>query len=122
MLNGSTLQILKGTLCHLVVALSGRMTLSGLFIPLKPIFHCDAKPFTLGTGVGLDPQHHNFALPIPTCWYLKTRKFALPPTPNPNASQWNIGCIGSLGLLLISFALGPNIYRSTTVLRIDSGG
>ena len=29
----------------------------------KPIFHCDAKPFTLGT----------FALPnanIPTCWYL----------------------------------------------------
>ena len=27
---------------------------------LKPIFHCDAKPFTLGPGVGLDPQRHNF--------------------------------------------------------------
>ena len=23
---------------------------------LKPIFHCDAKPFALGPGVGLDPQ------------------------------------------------------------------
>ena len=72
---------------------------------IKPIFHCDAKPFALGIGVGLDPQRHNFALLIPTCWYLKTQKFALPPTPNlkfalppmrnPNASQWNIGCIGS---------------------------
>ena len=39
------------------------------------------------------------------CWYLKTLKLALPPTRNlkfafhptrhPNASQWNIGCVGS---------------------------
>ena len=28
---------------------------------LKPIFHCDTKPFALGTGVGLDPQCHNLA-------------------------------------------------------------
>ena len=28
---------------------------------LKPIFHCDAKPFALGTGVGLDPRRHPFA-------------------------------------------------------------
>ena len=72
---------------------------------LKPIFHCDAKPFALGPGIGLDTQRLNFALPIPTCWYLKMLKFALPPTPtvkfalspmrNPNASQWNIGCVGS---------------------------
>ena len=34
---------------------------------LKPIFHCDAKPLVLGPGVGLDSQHQNFALPIPTC-------------------------------------------------------
>ena len=71
----------------------------------KPIFHCDAKPFMLGPGVGLDPQHHNFALGIPTCWFLKTLKFAfaptqtlkfaLPPTPTPNASRWNIGGVGS---------------------------
>ena len=45
---------------------------------LKPIFHCDAKPFALGTGVGLDPQCHNFALPIPTCWYLKTQNLRYP--------------------------------------------
>ena len=83
---------------------------------VKPIFHCDTKPFALGHGVGLDTHRHNFALPIiPTCWYLKTLKFAFPPTPNlkfafsptpnlefalppmrtPNVSQWNIGCIGS---------------------------
>ena len=65
---------------------------------MKPIFHCDAKPFALGPG-------HNFALPIPTCWYLKMLKFALPstlmlkfalpPMPTPNASQLNIGCVGS---------------------------
>ena len=67
---------------------------------LKPIFHYDAKPFefTSGTGVG----GTGFALPIPTCWYLKTLifplirniKFALPPMPTPNTSQWNIGCVG----------------------------
>ena len=44
-------------------------------------------------------------------------KFALAPTPTPDASQWNIGCVGSLALglcvghvhfiffVLISFAL-----------------
>ena len=66
-----------------------------------------SKPFALGTGVGLDPQRHNFCVTytlIPTCWYLRTLKFALPPTQilkcalpqtrNPNASQWNIGCVG----------------------------
>ena len=31
-----------------------------------------------------------FALPP-----MPTPKFALPPTRNPNASQWNIGCVGS---------------------------
>ena len=40
-----------------------------------------------------------------SCWYLKTRKFTLPstpnlkfalaPMPNPNISQWNTGCVGS---------------------------
>ena len=61
----------------------------------KPIFHCDAKPFTSGPGVGSDPQHHNFALEIPICWYLKTLKLVLPPTPTPNASRWIIGGVGS---------------------------
>ena len=49
----------------------------------------------LGPGVGSDPKHHNFVLVIPTCWYLKTLKFALPPTQNPHTSQWNIGCVWS---------------------------
>ena len=88
-------------------------------IGLLHIFHWEAKPFTLGPGIGLEPQSHNFTLGIPTCWYLKTRKFALsptrnikfvlPPTHNPNTSQWNIGCVGSptqnFHFELISFAL-----------------
>ena len=55
-----------------------------------------------------------FALAIQTCWYLKAQKIALPPmqnikivlppTQNPNASQWNIGCVGSQTKI---FALGP---------------
>ena len=49
---------------------------------IKPIFHCDAKQFALGPGIGLDTQRHNFALPISTSWYLKTLKFAFPRMPN----------------------------------------
>ena len=84
--------------------------------------------FRVGALHWTRPQHNNFALGIPTCWYLKTRKFALPltpnlkfafpPRPNPNASQWNIGCVGFqtqishvghvhfIFCVLISFALG----------------
>ena len=43
----------------------------------------------------LRPPTQNFALGIPTCWYLKTLKFELPPMWTPNASQWNIGCVGN---------------------------
>ena len=79
---------------------------------LKPIFHCDVTQFALGPGVGLNPQRHNFALRIPTCWYLKTLKFASPPVRNIkfafppmqtlNANEWNIGYVGS-----ILFVFGP---------------
>ena len=31
---------------------------------------------------------------IPTCWYI----LALPPEPTPDASQWNIGGVGSSGI------------------------
>ena len=84
-----------------------------------------------GIGVGQCPRRQNFALEIPTCWYIlalpnakicvtptPNLNFALPPTPAPDASQWNIGGIGSLALglcvghvhfiffVLISFASG----------------
>ena len=82
------------------------------------------KKVVLGPGVGLAPQRHYFALGIPTCWYLKmlvvseNAKICVSPDAKPNASQWNIGCVGSLALglcighvpfiffVLISFALG----------------
>ena len=48
--------------------------------------------------------------------YAKPKICALPPTPNANASQWNIGCVGSqtqnfrvghfIFFVLISFAFG----------------
>ena len=47
------------------------------------------------------PQRQNFALEIPTCWYIlalpltPNLKFALSTTPTPDASQWNIGGVGS---------------------------
>ena len=84
---------------------------------LKPIFHCDAKTLAWVLALAWTPNA-NFALGIPTGWYLKTLKFALLLTRNPNGSQWNIGCVGSPGIgprvghvhfmffVLISFALG----------------
>ena len=86
-----------------------------MFPPL--IFHCNTKPLASGPCVGLHPQRDHFALPIPTC-YLKTLKFALLPTQNPNASQWKIGSVGYqtqnfrvdhvhfMFFVLISFAFG----------------
>ena len=35
-------------------------------------------------------KNAKFAVPLTQIF-----KFALPPTQNPNASQWNIGCVGS---------------------------
>ena len=69
---------------------------------LKPIFHCDAKLLMLGVHVGHYPQDDNFALRIPTCWYLKMLKLLLPRTQNPNICItpniehriWNIGLVG----------------------------
>ena len=75
---------------------------------VKPIFHQNAKYLASGVGVGQCTRRQNFALPnakytnmlvyFALCWYLKMLKFAFPPTQHPNASQWNIGCVGSLAL------------------------
>ena len=35
-------------------------------------------------------------------WRYLTLKFAFSPTPTPNASQWNIGCVGSQRKMLAS--------------------
>ena len=37
-------------------------------------------------------------------------KFALAPTPTPDASQWNIGCVGSLALGLLRWACTFHIF------------
>ena len=53
---------------------------------LQPIFHCDAKYLASGVGVGQCPRRHNFALEIPTCWYilaLPNAKICVTPDANP---------------------------------------
>ena len=80
---------------------------------LKPIFYCDAKFWRRGLALGNTPRRQNVALGIPTCWYLKTLKFALAPTPNlkfalpstptPDDSQSNIGGVGSSGFGHVNF-------------------
>ena len=40
---------------------------------VKPIFHCNAKPFALGTFASPNTKDSTFASPyakIPTCWYI----------------------------------------------------
>ena len=61
---------------------------------IKPIFHCEAKLLALGPRVGLEPQHDNFALPIPTCWYPKCQRKALGIQCEPveYTSRWAISC------------------------------
>ena len=52
----------------------------------KPIFHCDAKYLASGVGVGQCPRRQNFALEIPTCWYilaLPNAKICVFPDANP---------------------------------------
>ena len=71
-----------------------------LYILFKPIFHYDAKPFALDTGVGLDPIRHTFVSPkakdtnMLVSFALGDANLSRHPTQNPNASQWNIGCVG----------------------------
>ena len=76
---------------------------------VKPIFHQNAKYVASGTFASPNAKNSTSASPnarIPTCWYLKCAfpdaklptpnlKFALAPTPNPDTSQWYIGCVGS---------------------------
>ena len=79
-----------------------------LFLTFKPIFHWDAKHLASGVGVGQCPRRQNFALEIPTCWYILVLpdtkicvtpdakpKICVTPTPTPEHSQWNIGGVGS---------------------------
>ena len=59
------------------------------YIPLR------RKTICVGSWRWLRPPTPQFRVGDTTCRYLKTLKFALPPTQIPKASQWNIGCVGS---------------------------
>ena len=110
-------------------------SLAQLFCPYANPLSLYSQKHSVGSLHWLRPPTRNFALGLPTCWYLKTLKFALPPiqilkfalspTQNNNTSQWNIGyvrsqtqnfCVGhvhSIFLVSISFALGPAFQWNT---------
>ena len=107
-------------------------TMSQIFyLGLKPIFHCNAKYLALGVGVGQCPRRQNFALEIPTCWYLLrwvTQFFCVLADAKPESCllanaklkrkpveyrlRWvpmqnsGVGHVHLIFLVLISFALG----------------
>ena len=63
------------------------------FLRVKPIFHCNAKPFALILCFGLPSQFH---VGDTNLLVSKNAKICiLPLTPSPNASRWNIGGVGS---------------------------
>ena len=51
----------------------------------KPTFHQYPNPFTFWFHIGYDPQHDDFALLMPTYWYIK---FLSDPTQIPGNPQW----------------------------------
>ena len=74
----------------------------------KPIFHCDAKFWRRGLALGNSPDarllHWGYQH-VGIFWRYPRRqsptpilKFALAPTPTPDASQWNIGGVGPSGI------------------------
>ena len=75
------------------------------FLYFLSLYSTAMQNIRVGSSCWLRPQRHNFAVEIPTCWYLKTLKFTLPctptlkfvlsPMPTPNAYRWNIGGVGS---------------------------
>ena len=71
------------------------------YFGLNPIFHCDAKYLASWVGVGHCTRRQNFALPnakysnMLVYFALDDAYFSRHPTQNPNASQSNIGCVGS---------------------------
>ena len=78
------------------------------------IFHCNARPFALGTFVPPNAKDTNMLV----SFVLGNANFSRHPMQNPNMSQWNIGCVGYqtqiscvghvhfMFFVLISFAFG----------------
>ena len=118
-----------------------------LFKRLKPIFHLNTKYLASGAGVGQCPRRvtqrvtqRKIYQHVGIFWRYPRRqspipilKFALPPTPNPDASQWNKGGVGLSGvgagvghvhfMLFISFASGTQrklVFQWNMGFRIET--
>ena len=110
---------------HCTVRISGNCE-STLRI-YKPIFHCDAKYLASGVGVGQCTRRQNFALEIPTCWYilaLPNAKICVSPDAklkicvSTDASQWNIGGVGSSGVGHVYFMYISCIFHQSCIFHV----
>ena len=64
---------------------------------LRSIFHCDANYLASGVGIGQCPRRQNFALEIPTCWYilaLPNTKICVTPKAKPRICVFPDGISG----------------------------
>ena len=89
------------------------------YVTFKPIFHCDAKFWRRGVALGNSPDARLLRWEyqqVGIFWRYPRRqfptpilKFALLPTPTPDASQWNIGGVGPSGVGHVHFMLFMSI-------------
>ena len=73
---------------------TGLIKLGHSFQSLQPIFHCNAKYLASGNAPDARILHWRYQH-VGIFWRYLTLKFAFSATPTPDASQWNIGCVGS---------------------------
>ena len=87
---------------------------------LKPIFHCEGKPFALGTGVGLDPQCHNSCIGHVHFMLFVSISFAIG-SQRKCSLQWNMGFyISFLHFKLCIYS--KNIILEGTMTHIFNSG
>ena len=113
---------------YILPKLRGIISISGQTV--EPIFHCYTKPFTLGTFASPEAKGTKFASTnakdtnMLLSFALGDANFSHHPMQDPNASPWNIGCVGlqtqnpCIGhvhfmlFVSISFAFGSKRKRS----------
>ena len=78
-----------GVVCSGIVIFALVTLILSTFVTVKPIFHCNAKPFALDRRVGLDPQRELFTLEILICSYLKANTKYHRPNANPQGPNAN---------------------------------
>ena len=97
---------------------------NAILVQQLPIFHHIANPFTLGLRVGYSHQCDQFALPIPTCWYVGIVKLVDPKQTPMDPTQTNMHPMQTPMHPMHTFVnpmptLVNQTRAPTTMLRVD---